>query len=138
MQPHKKAVHDKTDATFVFLLALFFSAISGICIQGIKTLPGVMFSFWHVVVGTLAIVPLIYMTCVTLYWICSRMRQGRQCFSRVRAWRRGYNNINSDMEDSLPHRVHNPDQYPVGSLQDPVDDSHDSDSDRENSLSYTS
>ena len=67
------------------------------------------------------VVPLFYISVVTLHWMCSRRRFGQRMIGRVHGWiagnRRQMVAIGSD--ESFPDRLINPDEYEEN-LTDPV------------------
>ena len=69
-----------------------------------------------------AVLPLFYISFVTLLWMCSRREFGRRMIERVRGWitenRRQM--VLTGSEESLPDRLINPDEYEED-LTDPID-----------------
>ena len=109
LQPHKTTLshYDKIDVTFYCLLCLFYVAISASNISSIKQ------RFYvkgcYTVVLLLGIFPLLYMSCLSIYWVFSRRRWGKTFIDHLRAWRRGY-----DLLHDLPDRMLNPGNYEQG------------------------
>ena len=126
IQPYKKqfAYCSKIDILFWGILAAFFGIRESYNYLTFKlTIQEKVTQFLLYVT---AIIPLLYMICVTAYWILSRMRKMKMLSNRIRAWRiqRSYVNIETDFEASLPDRVINPENYQgiEENLQDPVCD----------------
>ncbi len=109
VQPHKKSLshYTKIDVTFYCLLALYYTALNSTDIATVKARQFTMVCF--VISLVVAFIPLLYITCLSVYWIVTRAQ--RRCLetiiSRIRPLRIGYDNL----EDSLADRVMNPDQY---------------------------
>ena len=109
IQPHKTAVahYTKIDITFYCLLGLYYTAATA---SGLASIKARFFTNGCYVVALLiGIIPLIYMTCLSLHWIFTRRRWGRTLINRLRAWKRGYHSI-----DDLPDRILHPDNYEQG------------------------
>ena len=102
VQPYKTHLskYAKLDITFWGFLAVFYAVFESIDIQAVGTL----------IAGVL---PLLYMICISAYWILSRMRKIKQFVHQVQARRRGYLNI----EETLPDRLVNPEHYQRRDLQ---------------------
>ena len=109
IQPYKKSVshYSKIDLTFYCLLGLYYSSISASDLASVKDM--YFTNSMYIISLIVGFVPLLYITCLSLHWIFTRAR--RMCWSslisRIRARRRGYQNI----EDSYPHRLIHPGQY---------------------------
>lgn len=114
VQPYKNmfAHYTKIDVAFWGLLAFFYCMVETGNYSSSKTktqiLMGNIFRF------TAPIIPLIYMTGITIYWIVFRMKKIKEFIRRVQAWRRDY----QQLEDAeLPHRIPHPEIYQ--NLQEP-------------------
>ena len=140
VQPFKPAVahYTKINATFTLLIALFFAAVINLDISGIKghkfAKPSYITSF---VFGG---IPLAYTPCIAIHWLfahCQR-KWSRNLISKFKAWRQGYDwngfESDQDMDESLPDRIVNPNQYHERNLTDFHNISYES---REHTLSKT-
>ena len=133
IQPYKAqfAVYNKVDTVFILLLALWYCTVTCLELASLKDHRYQYSS--QVVSAVVAVLPLFYITAITLQWVCSRTRiahvirkiQGRIHYQLLQL--QGTNN-----EDTLPHRLSNPEQYST-SLEDPV-----ATDKTENSCSYNS
>ena len=119
VQPYKtKFSHYlKIDVFFWGCLALFYILIQGADYDSLK--PPQEMKYLHALTFLVSIIPLLYMFCITAYWLLKKASRSLNIISRIKAWRRGYVNIETDFEASLPDRVNNPDQYEERTLQDP-------------------
>ena len=114
IQPHKDAVshYNTINATFLCLLALFYSAIISSDISSLKA--HYFVKGCYILIILVGITPLIYISCIFIHWIISRRKWGREFVNRVRAWWKGY----EPLDDSFPDRLCNPDNY--RRMDDPV------------------
>ena len=69
-----------------------------------------------VLIYIIGIIPIVYISCITAYWIVTRARLLRRLPRRwkltaVRMRRGSYQQIGDEGEDSLPDRVSNPTAY---------------------------
>ena len=115
VQPYKNATHAKTDIFLMGIIGLFF------CFTEAMEHPSLRSETEYHVSTTLrnvvATIPLLYTLFVTTNWIMRKMRKVKVFITRVRAWRRGYENI----EEILPDRIVNPANYQdVNRPLDPV------------------
>ena len=105
VQPYKTHLskYAKLDITFWGFLAVFYAAIESRGPNHIQA------------AGTLiaGVLPLLYMFCISAYWILSRMRKIKDFICQIQARRRGYLNI----EETLPDRLVNPEHYQERDLQ---------------------
>ena len=116
IQPYRAqfSKYTKLDITFWGFLAAFYAA-NVIAING---------SVKQVHIGaviriTAGVIPLLYMICISAYWILSRMRKLKRFIWQMKARRNGYIDIeNNNFEESLPDRLVNPKQYEGRDLQD--------------------
>ena len=109
IQPyHKRVFHySKIDISFYCFLTLLFVCISARNVASVKShyfVRGLTF-----VVLIVAIIPLVYISCLCIYWLFSSRKWGITLINRIHTWRRGYD----DLEDSLPDRILNPRNYQV-------------------------
>ena len=61
----------------------------------------------------MCVLPLFYISFVTLHWICYRRQVGQRVVGKIRGWIRGNTRqmITADSEESLPDRLVNPAKY---------------------------
>ena len=81
LQPYKSSVSHylKIDVTFYLLLALYYAALSGCETASLKQYNFVLGMFG--VVCLFAFIPLLYMSCLAIYWIFSRKKMGKNTMS---------------------------------------------------------
>ena len=122
VQPFKPAVahYTKLNVTFLLLLALYYTAISGMDVASIKATR--FFKPYILSVGVIGSIPIIYIPCVIIQWIIAKRKWSRNLVSKFKAWRQGYDwygiESDQDMEESLPDRIVNPNQYHEGNVTD--------------------
>ena len=112
IQPYKTSVahYTKIDAVFIVMLVIFFTMVDSKNLAGLLH-PSIR-SINKILLKLSALAPLIYMVCVTIYWILSRMkRKTRFTVSCLKARSSGYSRMESDIENDLPDRLINPDHY---------------------------
>ena len=111
IQPYKTHLskYAKIDIIFWAFLAAIYSMGNATDFPSLKST--VFLRVSNVLRVVAAIIPLIYMTCLTVYWMLSRMRKMNTLISRIRAWRQGYMNTDNGLEEDLPDRIENPDRY---------------------------
>ena len=111
IQPYNKynTHHIKVDIVFWGLLGIFFSIDEGNLYESLKSV--VLVKTSQILRIILIAIPLIYLVCVTAYWILSRVKKVKTLVSRIKAWRRGYVNLETDFEATLPDRMVNPESY---------------------------
>ena len=119
VQPYKIQFSNylKIDVFFWVCLATFFTIAQSIDFSYLK--PAVEVKLLNISEIFVVIIPLFYMFCVTAYWMLKRINRAFNLISRIKAWRRGYVNIENDFESSLPDRVINPLHYQERSIQGP-------------------
>ena len=121
-QPYKAdfAVYNIVDTVFILILALWYCTV--MCI-GFASLKDHRYKYTSILGSVVvALLPLFYITAITLRWVCSQTRIGPKMFRKIQGWiqhqpplqLQGVND-----EDSLPHRFANPEQY-RNTLEDPV------------------
>ena len=122
IQPYKAefAVYNIVDTVFILLLALWYCTVT--CLE-LASLKDRRYQYSSQVLSVVvAVLPLFYITAITLHWVCSRtkigqnvIRKTQDCFQRQPPSQlQGMND-----EDSLPHRLSNPEHY-RSSLEDTV------------------
>ncbi len=111
IQPYKKRLskYAKIDITFWAFLAAVYTIGDATNFPSLKSTLFVKIS--NVLRVVVATVPLVYMTCLSVYWMLSKMRKMNMLISRIRAWRQGYMNTDNGLEEDLPDRLDNPDRY---------------------------
>ena len=107
----------KIDVFFWGCLALFYILFQGAYYASI--IPAGEMKYLPILALLVSVIPLLYMFCITSCYLLKRIARSLSLISRIKAWRRGYVNIETDFEASLPDRVNNPDQYEERTLQDP-------------------
>ena len=120
LQPYK--IHSlklaNLDVTFWGFLVITFSIESSYLFSSYKPVAFVE------VVGVLrviaSLIPLLYMFLFASYLVLSGMKKMKLFISQLRAWRRGYLNIENDFVEGLPDRVMNPEQYCQEHLENPI------------------
>ena len=106
LQPYKKkfAVYTKIDCIFLAFLAITSAMIDG------KNISGLFHPSLRqtnvVLLGISFVAPILYMTCITLYWIVLKMKQSGTWLNRCKAQRKGYADIEEDFPDRLVHPQH--------------------------------
>ena len=122
VQPYKTQFSHylKMDVFFWGCFALSYILFRGADYDSVK--PVGVTKCLHILTILVSIIPLLYMFCVTAYWLLKRVIRSFHLISRIKAWRRGYVNIETDFEACLPDRVNNPDHYEGKALQDPSRD----------------
>ena len=122
IQPYKAefAVYNIVDTVFILTLALWYCTV--MCI-GFASLKDHRYKYTSILgSAVVAILPLFYITAITVHRVCSRTRIGPKMFRKIQGWIRcqpvlQLQGVND--EDSLPHRFANPEQY-SNTLEDPV------------------
>ena len=100
VQPYKNATHAK--------MTIFLMGIVGLvlCLDKATNHPSLRskteYRVSTILRGVVTLFPLLYMICMTINWILKKV------ITRARAWRRGYENIESE---TLPDRIVNPENY---------------------------
>ncbi len=111
IQPYKKRFdrYQKIDMFFWTMLAFFFNTQDCYNYAAFKIPDNIVFS--EVLSFFSIVIPLLYIIVVALYWILSRIRKIKTLLSRFRAWKRDYVDLENEVDDSLPDRMVNPEQY---------------------------
>ena len=120
VQPYKTtfAHYSKIDVFFWGCMVIFYSLAQSVDFDSLKSATEI--KCLRILAMLVAIIPLLYMICVTAYWLLKRRAESVKLISRIKAWRRGYVNIETDSEAVLPDRMVNPDNYQEITLQDPT------------------
>ena len=113
VQPYKPrfSTYNVVDSVLVLLLALWFATIVCTNIAELKAHKwSKFFASLSYIVGVL---PLFYVSFVTLHWMCSRREFWRRMIGRVHGWIAGNRRqmVAAGSEESLPDRLINPDEY---------------------------
>ena len=121
IQPYKAefAVYNIVDTVFILVLALW---CCGVLCFNLSALKDHRYMFTSLLITVVvAILPLFYITAITLHWVCCRTTIGHSVMSKIQG-RTQYQllqlqGVNDD--EFLPHRLSSPEQY-SNSLEDPV------------------
>ena len=113
MQPYKPRylTYNVVDLVLVLVMALWDSTIVCIVISGLKAHK---WQKWSLVISfIIAVLPLFYISFVTLHWMCSQRQFGRRMIGRAHTWIGGNNRqmVAAGLEESLPDRLINPNEY---------------------------
>ena len=122
VQPYKAqfAVYNKVDTVFILLLALWCCVVLLTEVTSLKDHRYQHSSF--VASFVVAVLPLFYITAITLHWLCSRTKIGRNIIRKIQGCvqhQPSFQLQDTNDEDALPHRLSNPEQY-NSSLEDLV------------------
>ena len=122
VQPYKAhfAVYNKVDTVFILLLALWYCVVLYVELTSLKDHRYQYSS--QVVSAVVAVLPLFYITAITLHWLCSRTKIGQNVIRKIQGCVQHQPSLqlqDTNDEDTLPHRLSNPEQY-SSSLEDPV------------------
>ena len=121
LQPYKPrySTYNAVDSVLVLLLALWCATIVSINIADLKARK--WSKFFASLAYIVAVLPLFYISFVTLHWMCSQREFGRRMIGRVYGWIGGNRrqSFAAGSEESLPDRLINPDEYEED-LTDPV------------------
>ena len=121
VQPYKPrySTYNAVDSVLVLLLALWGATIVSINIAELKAHK--WSKFFTSLAYIVAVLPLFYISFVTLHWMCSQREFGRRMIGRVYGWIGGNRrqSFAAGSEESLPDRLINPDEYEED-LTDPV------------------
>ena len=84
IQPYKAefAVYNKVDTVFILLLALWYCTV--MCVELTSSKDHRYQYLSQVVSAMVAVLPLFYITAITLYWMCSRTMIGRNLIRKIR------------------------------------------------------
>ena len=113
MQPYKAqfSMYNAVDSILVLVLAL--QCVTAVCVSltSLKAHKWLMFSI--ILVFLVGLVPLFYITFVTLHWVCTQRGFGRRVIMKVRGCIRKdpRRMVAAGLEESLPDRLINPAEY---------------------------
>ena len=121
VQPYKPrlSTYNVVDSVLVLLLALTCATAVCIDLAGQEAHRWLKFSILHAFI--VAVVPLIYISVVTLHWMCSRRPCWQRMIGRVHGWitENQRQMVATGLDESFPDRLINPDEYEEN-LTDPV------------------
>ena len=122
IQPYKAqfAVYNIVDTVFILLLALWNCSVMCLELASMKDHRYKYSS--QVVSAVIAILPLFYITAITLHWVCSRTKIGQNVIRKTQGCfqcQPPSQLQDTNNKDSLPHRLSNPEHY-SSSLEEPV------------------
>ena len=86
VQPYKPrfSTYNVVDSVLILLIALWGSTIACVVISGLKAHK---WKKWSLVISFIvAILPLFYISFVTLHWMCSQRQFGQRMMGRVHTW----------------------------------------------------
>jgi len=113
MQPYKSqfSVYNAVDSVLVLLVALWCT--TAVCINTARLKAQRWLKFWMVLSFILTVLPLIYLSFVTLHWMCCQKKFVRKMIEKMSHWiGRSTRQITTfDSEESLPDRLINPTEY---------------------------
>ena len=114
IQPYKAefAIYNIVDTVFVLILALWYCAV--LCLN-LASLKDYRYTTTSIVAsGVVGVLPLFYITAITLHWMCSRTLIGRNMIRKIRGWVQHQPSLPLQAvndEERLPHRLSRPEQY---------------------------
>ena len=113
VQPYKPrySTYNVVDSVLVLLLALWCGTFVCINIANLKAQK--WSKFFASLSYLLGVLPLFYISFVTLHWMCSRREFGRRMIGRLRGWitENQRQMVATGSLESLPDRLINPDEY---------------------------
>ena len=122
VQPYKPrfSTYNILDSVLVLLLALWCAAV--VCINTADLKAQKWSKFFALLSYLLGVLPLFYISFVTLHWMCSQRVFGRRMIGRVHGWitENQRQMVATGSEESLPDRLINPDEYEED-LTDPIE-----------------
>ena len=121
VQPYKPrfSTYNAVDSVLVLLLALTCATAVCIDLAGQEAHRWLKFSI--LLAFIVAVVPLIYISVVTLHWMCSRRPCWQRMIGRVHGWiaENQRQMVATGLDESFPDRLINPEEYEED-LTDPV------------------
>ena len=113
MQPYKPrfSTYNAVDTVLVLLLALMCATGVSIDTAGREAHRWLTFSISLAFI--VAVIPLFYISVVTLHWMCSQRPFGQRMLERVHGWiaENHTQMVDTGSEESLPDRLINPEEY---------------------------
>ena len=113
------STYNDVDSVLFLLLALWCATV--VCINTARQEVHRWLKFSISLAFIVAVLPLFYISAVTLHWMCSQRPFGQRMLGRVHSWT-GENHrqmVAAGPEESLPNRLINPEKYEEN-LTDPV------------------
>ena len=133
-QPYKAefSMYNTVDSILVLVLALACAA--AVCVDQTRLKAWKWTTFSIILLFLISVVPLLYISFVTLHWLCTRRKLGQSVIMKIRRWIRKdpRRMVVLDSEESLPDRLINPAEYEedmINPTADAVEDSTDQSSD---------
>ena len=111
-QPYKRSAHNTFEATLLLVLAAFFASHGAASIAQLATTQGFLQPS-IVLTFILGILPIVVSAGYLVWWIVKGKQSGAQFCVHVRQW---WHVRRASVEDSLPDRVNNPQDYQLVSL----------------------
>ena len=112
IQPYKAefATYNIVDTVFILILALLFCG--SLCMELASLKDHRYTTTSKVATGIVAVLPLLYITAITLHWVCSRTKIGRNMIRKIQgcAWL-DFPSLQLQDVNDVPHRLSNPEQY---------------------------
>ena len=113
VQPYKPrfSTYNVVDSVLVLLMALWCATV--VCINIAELKAHKWSKFFASLSYILGVLPLFYISFVTLHWMCSQRVFGQRMIGRVHTWIGGNNRQMgaAGLEESLPDRLINPNEY---------------------------
>ena len=114
IQPYKRIYsnYQKVEIIFWGFIACFYSLIAASNFATAQKSTNTI-TITKVLLYVTGMIPLVYISCVTVYWIATRARLLRRCkqYFAGRILRGSYQEIGTEREDTLPDRISNPTAY---------------------------
>ena len=114
IQPYKAefAIYNIVDTVLILILAMWNCTVMCVELASLKDYRYTTTS--KVAMAVVAVLPLFYITAITLHWMCSRTKIGCSMIRKIRGWvqhqlLQQLQDVNG--EDFLTHRLSNPEQY---------------------------
>ena len=113
IQPYKAefAIYNIVDTVFILILALWYCTLWCVEVASLKDHRYTTTS--KVAMAVVAVLPLFYITAITLHWLCSRTKIGRNMIRKIQGCvqHQPYLQLQDVNDEDLPHRLSNPEQY---------------------------
>ena len=113
MQPYKDQFsrYNIVDSVLILVLALACAIAVCFVLTSLKAQKWITLS---IILGlTIGVVPFLYITFVTVQWVCTQRELGQRVIMKIRRWIRKdpRRMLPADLEESLPDRLINPAEY---------------------------
>ena len=114
IQPYKAqfAVYNIVDTVFILILALWYCTLWCVEVASLKDHRYTTTS--KVTMAVVTVLPLFYITAITLHWLCSRTKIGCNMIRKIQGRVQHQPSLqlqDVNDEDFLPHRLSHPEQY---------------------------